>query len=165
MVKSYYYVRVTDVVDRWRKYGGVRKECDVGRILNLIECKFLNYDGIEFEKHKKIKITPYSRGCNSFSYVNNKIKESPNGVIWLKFTKNGYLGVVASSKRGDINFKYGNTSGKLVKSVGEEWDMTAYVFQIKSLDEKITLKEVEFLVGEYLVNEGIFIIDRYSHLY
>lgn len=46
----------------------------------------------------------------------------PQNIIWLKFTTDGYLGVVASSF--DINFSYESTSGKLIDSVGKKWDET-----------------------------------------
>lgn len=100
-------------------------------------------------------------------------------VLWLKFTNTGHLGVVASSN--DVNFdippskdvyderekrkwKY-STSGIIVHYVGTEWDTTFFlVFPLPNLPgDKKSRHEIEVGVGNYLIENGIPILDFYSH--
>ena len=88
-----------------------------------------------------------------------------NDIIWLKFSSDGYLGVVADSF--DINFKYDNSSGKLLKQLTPEkkWDENfVYIFPLtKELLKIKKRKEIETAVGNYLIDKGVPIIDYYSH--
>ncbi len=88
-----------------------------------------------------------------------------NDIIWLKFSSDGYLGVVADSF--DINFKYDNSSGKLLKQLTPEkkWDENfVYIFPLtKELLKIKNRKEIETAVGNYLIDKGVPIIDYYSH--
>lgn len=88
-----------------------------------------------------------------------------NDIIWLKFTKDGYVGVVADSF--DINFNYNNSSGKLLEMINPRkyWDDSfVYIFPLdKSVIEKYTRKRVETAVGNFLLEKNVPIIDFYSH--
>lgn len=108
-------------------------------------------------------------------------------IVWMKFTADGYLGVVATSD--DINFdiplsssdynrgwwsyrnnqKYKwnwkhNTSGILVHQLGKEWDTSfVLVFPLGNIPAGYERWEVERAIGNYLIDKGIPIIDFYSH--
>lgn len=88
-----------------------------------------------------------------------------NDIIWLKFTKDGYVGVVADSF--DINFNYDNSSGKLLEMLNPRkyWDDSfVFIFPlIKNMVEKYNRKRIETAVGNFLLEKGVPIIDYYSH--
>lgn len=88
-----------------------------------------------------------------------------NDIIWLKFTTDGYLGVVAGSF--DINFSYENTAGRLVNSVEKVWDETfVLIFPLtKDILNGRKKTDIETAVGNYLIEKGVPIIDFYSHNY
>jgi predicted lipase len=83
----------------------------------------------------------------------------------LKFTTDGYLGVVAGSF--DINFSYEKTAGRLVNSVGKVWDETfVLIFPLtKDILNGRKKTDIETAVGNYLIDKGVPIIDFYSHNY
>ena len=88
-----------------------------------------------------------------------------NDIIWIKFTEDGYLGVVAD--RFDINFKYDNSSGRLIRVIdkSKKWnEKFVVVFPItKDLLAIKSRKELETAIGNYLEEKGVPIIDFYSH--
>ena len=84
-------------------------------------------------------------------------------LVWMKFTTDGYLGVVASSN--DINFDYDNTSsGKLIKSVNKKWDKNKIIIvplpAITSRKERLLIEQ---MIGSFLTENNVPIIDYYSH--
>ena len=112
-------------------------------------------------------------------------------IIWLKFTSDGFLGVVAVSN--DINFeipknaqeydvkikKYNSyrkkeeyvwkypSSGILVHQLEKRWDESfVLIFPLPNLHKTgYTRDSVERAVGNYLIDKGVPIIDFYSHNY
>ncbi len=100
-----------------------------------------------------------------YDIIKRKFKlEYSSNIVWLKFTTNGFLGVVAKSF--DINFNNNNSSGKLVRLVGEEWDDSfVLIFPITNemLGKKYSIGEIELAIGKYLIYNGVPIIDYYSH--
>lgn len=115
----------------------------------------------------------YDQNIGRYTYYDHKydiIKSefelcSPNDIIWLKFTTDGYLGVVASGF--DINFSYECTSGRLVNSVGKKWyDKCVLIFPLtKDILSVHNKKDMETAVGNFLIDKGVPIIDFYSHGY
>lgn len=87
----------------------------------------------------------------------------PNDIIWLKFSTDGYLGVVAEGF--DINFRYDNTSGKLLRVANKQWDESFVL--IVPISRKIAKKrkDIETAIGNYLIGKGVPIIDYFSHNY
>lgn len=83
-------------------------------------------------------------------------------IVWIKFTTDGYIGVVASSN--DINFNYDTNSGKLIQSVNKEWDEDKIIIvplpNIKGRQERLL---IEKMIGNYLNDNKVPIIDLYSH--
>ena len=100
----------------------------------------------------------------------DKIKEKfdlryPSDIIWMKFTDKGHLGVVAKSF--DINFDNSNSSGNLLKEVGEKWDDSfVFIFPLtKEILSGYKKDDIERAIGNYLISKGVPIIDFYSHNY
>ena len=100
--------------------------------------------------------------------------ERETDIIWLKMTTKGHVAVIA--KGCDINWNSDNSSGKLVQAVGEELcpdllfifpitrQMTREKKNPKSWERKFSTAELELGVGNYLLDQGIPIIDYYSHM-
>lgn len=108
-------------------------------------------------------------------------------IIWMKFTTDGYLGVVAVSD--DKNFdmppkhcnnydekKYNpytgkcdwvyNTSGIIVRKLNKEWDKSfLLVFPLCGIPLGYTRKDLEKAVGNFLIEKNVPILDFYSHIY
>lgn len=102
-------------------------------------------------------------------------------IVWMKFTKQKYLVVVAISK--DINFdipessevydvKKGkdrwryNTSGIIIHHLNMEWDESFVLFfPLINIPSGKTRKDIEMAIGNYLIDKGVPILDFYSHNY
>lgn len=115
----------------------------------------------------------------------SKIKEEYHlndirDLIWLKFTTDGFVGVVAQGN--DINFqipasaddynkKVGrqwqfNTSGIIVHSLGKQWEQSfVLVFPLRSNNMNYSRHYIETAIGNYLIDKGVPILDFYSHNY
>lgn len=107
-------------------------------------------------------------------------------IVWMKFTKDQYLGVVASGN--DVNFdipasasqydeversfkgnrggwKY-TTSGILIHQLGKEWDTSfVLVFPLVDIPSGKNRRDIERAIGNYLIAKGVPILDFYSHNY
>ena len=106
-------------------------------------------------------------------------------IVWMKFTEDGYLGVVASGD--DINFdipkdasEYDirvkkengrkdwlhNTSGILIHKLKKKWD-TSFVlmFPLSKIPNEYTRHDLERGIGNYLIESDVPILDFYSHNY
>ncbi len=104
-------------------------------------------------------------------------------IVWIKFTKDGYIGVVATSN--DINFNYPtcesdydkkdededdnwifNTSGILVHELKKNWDESfVLVFPLANIPDGYIRGDIEEAVGNLLINNKVPILDYYSHIY
>ena len=90
-------------------------------------------------------------------------------IIWIKFTTDGHVGVVAKSS--DINHDYDRTSGIIIQALKKEWDKSfVLLFPLKKCnkDESLSEKEkglLERYVGNHLIGCGVPILDFYSHNY
>ena len=127
----------------------------------------------------------------------NKIKElfhleDERDIIWMKFTKKGYLGVVATSN--DIGFDFPSSksaydkkievydsyerkykevwkfssSGILADKVDDKWDETYVLIFPLEKDSgfcKYNRHQIETAIGNYLISKNVPIIDYYSHNY
>lgn len=148
-----------------------------------IEC--LDSLGIDLDitnKYPDFSINKFEQNKVNIDYENIK-KEfglaDVRDIVWMKFTSSGSLGVVASSN--DVNFqkprsikeydekqqngrwKY-NTSGIIIDHLGEKWDESfVLIFPIKCIPKGMTRHGVEKKIGNHLIDEGIPILDYYSH--
>ena len=142
------------------------------------------YDGENIVKTDNINLTEFNE--NTMETYNGITSEKD--IIWMKFTSDNRVGVVACSN--DINFdipstkdeydeiistrsggkkcwKY-NTSGILVHSVDLEWDESFFlVFPLLGLEKgkegKKQRHDIETGIGNYLILNDVPIIDYYSH--
>lgn len=106
--------------------------------------------------------------------------EDEKELIWMKFTDDGYLAVVAQSN--DINFdipvseddydKRENgkwlhtTSGILIHKLHKRWDKSfVLVFPLHREGCTYDRHDIETAVGNFLIANGIPILDFYSHNY
>lgn len=141
-------------------------------------------DGIGMAKIEKSKIELPILDIDKIDYQN--IKEVNNledirDIVWMKFTTDGYLGVVAASN--DINFQMPkcekeysqknqslkwiyNTSGILLHKLEKEWD-TSFVllFPLINIPKEYKRGDIERAIGNYLIDKHVPIIDFYSHRY
>lgn len=138
-------------------------------------------DGIEHEIINNVicakgciwKLPIYSKTKQKYTFYDDKYDEIkkqfdleyPNDIVWIKFTIDGFVGVVADSF--DINFAYDNTSGELLHKLTpeKEWN-SSFVIIIpvtKEMKVKWTRKQIETAIGEYLIGNEVPIIDYYSH--
>ena len=122
----------------------------------------------------------YVKIKNQFHLANQK------DLIWMKFTQDGYLGVVAQGD--DINFdipedetllnidlliqkeneakrRY-TSSGILIHQLHKTWDKSfVLLFPLAEIPEKIDRLKIETGLGNYLLSKGVPILDYYSHIY
>ncbi|MGI5898738.1 MAG: hypothetical protein ACOX8S_02320 [Christensenellales bacterium] len=95
-------------------------------------------------------------------------------IVWMKFTRDGFLGVVATSN--DINFdmppskdEYNNkhsTSGIIIHNLGKTWDEDfVLIFPLRKIPADLKRGDVERGIGNYLIKKGVPILDFFSHRY
>ena len=93
-------------------------------------------------------------------------------LIFIEFAKNGFVAVVGAGK--DIDFTYKSKTGKILKALNMEWDEEIIILTIKGLEAVAVSKvnkenifksrnAVEHYIGEYLLSNGIPILNMYSH--
>ena len=110
----------------------------------------------------------------------NSFIEDEKDIVWMKFTKDKYLGVVATSN--DVNFniptsmeQYNikknnkwvyNTSGIIIHHLHKEWDENfVLVFPLINIPKGLNRGDIERGIGNYLIYKNIPILDFYSHNY
>lgn len=110
------------------------------------------------------KKPPYLSNDNKYTTIQNYYHLGfQKDLIWLKFTEDGYVGAVCDSS--DINHSYTNTSGRLIQMVEKRWDTSnVFIFPITSAMTKYkSRKQIETGIGQYLIDQGVPIIDYFSH--
>lgn len=109
----------------------------------------------------------YEQNLSSYGLVSAK------QIVWMKFTRDGYLGVVAASN--DINFNTITNSYKIINSCGKEWDESfVLIFPLdfeSGYYDKFKenawqqVSKVEAAIGNYLIANNVPILDYFSHNY
>lgn len=139
-----------------------KDKVDIFAICKLIDC-FL----------EKMKINSKSiilKGIDVLSVLNYEVikqqykLKSQSDIVWLRFTDDGYLGVVGASN--DINFDNDTNSYKLIKHVGCEWDKNSIlIVPIPGIKDRTERDLLEKMIGNYLtIGNNVPIIDYYSHM-
>ena len=174
-----------DLAKKQKEKSVVQVSCIIKLVNDLLETI-----GIKPVEEKQAKINPNGINYDELKRIHNLA--DVHDIVWMKFTKSGHVGVVASSndvnfdipcdssqydirvqrynsyeKRNKEEWKY-NTSGILVHSVGEQWDESfVLVFPLESNEKpcKYDRHMVETAVGNYLEENNVPIIDYYSHNY
>lgn len=112
------------------------------------------------------KLEKDSLGNNLYKKNNNL--EDERDIVWMKFTEDGFLGVVTTSD--DINFdiplsekeydKKHNTSGIIIHYLEKKWDESfVLIFPLQKIPEEIKRGDVERGIGNYLIKKGVPILD------
>lgn len=84
-------------------------------------------------------------------------------IVWLRFTNDGYLGVVGSSN--DINFDKDTNSYKIINHIGCEWDENIIIIiPLPGIKDRCERELIEKMIGNYLIHNKVPIIDYYSHM-
>lgn len=152
-----------------------------GHTTPIIRCESLILDGLSqtiidngiIINRCKWELPTFDEVNRKYTYWDKKydiIKEkfnldSPKNIVWLKFTTDGYLAVVAKSF--DINFDYSNSCGQLVQEVQKQFE-TSFVLVFPLTKEILGNRnsgDLELGIGQYLEGKGVPIIDYYSHNY
>lgn len=140
---------------------------DESTIIQLVR-EFFELFGIEYNSDfnnchdlNKNPITPYSR-----FYYNLQQKASlkdKRDLIWMKFTEDGFLGVVAVGN--DINFNTNTASNKIIKYLDKKWDTShVLIFPLPNITNKLNNRHLfESTIGNFLISKGVPILDFYSH--
>jgi hypothetical protein len=111
----------------------------------------------------------------------NNIQKNIQDIVWMKFTKDGFLGVVAvgndinfdipsfyhqynyTSKGQQNNWGY-NTSGIIIHMLGKAWDERfVLVFPLIDIPSPLKRGHIECGIGNYLIHNEVPILDYYSH--
>lgn len=144
------------------------KPISKGKIIEYVREFFKNITMTDFEiLEVNLKKNPIKRGFYSGFQKKYGLNDKRD-IIWMKFTKpeseieDGYLGVVAMGC--DINFNYENTSGKIIKALGKEWDETSILIVfLKKVPSQMNRQQLESGIGNYLIGKNVPILDYYSH--
>jgi hypothetical protein len=114
---------------------------------HISACRCIDPEHIDYEQ---IKVSNHLNDCRD--------------IVWMKFTKDGFLGAVAVSN--DINFNMEFTSGIIIEHLHKEWDQSfVLIFPLVNIPEQYTRHDIEKGIGNYLIAKGIPILDYYSHNY
>lgn len=151
--------------EKWKKRA---KRVELEEIIRIVN-EFLVSMDMEEIQDPKVEFNAERNNAERLKRLREKgvfiNLDNEKDIVWMKFTKNGYLGVVGTST--DINFDYDNTSGKIISSVGEYWDESfILVFPlIKSPQSRNELDRhlMESGIGNYLICHDVPILDFYSH--
>jgi len=124
-------------------------------------------------------ITPKREKEYLGNYLYKEIKkinnlEDERDIVWMKFTQDGFLGVVATSN--DINFdiplsekeydKKHTTSVIIIHHLKKKWDESfVLIFPLKNIPQNLKRGDIERGIGNYLIKKGVPILDFFSHRY
>lgn len=104
-------------------------------------------------------IVDYDKICEGIDLANK------NDIVWIKLNENGCISVIGTSR--DICFDDTSTnSGKINSFVKQEWDKErVLIFPLVNIPEGLNRSDVESIIGNYLIDNDIPILDYYSHTY
>lgn len=162
-----------------------RDAVDKETIINYT-VNYLNKVGIRTTENPK-----YDPKCIDYEKIQREFDLADReDLVWMKFTKDGYLGVVAVS--ADVNFdipkdssEYDNkrvvynsyeqknkeewihnSAGILIHKLGKKWDESiVLLFPLKNIPDGYSRGDVETAIGNMLIEKNVPILDFYSHMY
>ncbi|MBO7642210.1 MAG: hypothetical protein J6S86_03555 [Alphaproteobacteria bacterium] len=139
---------------------------------------FLKMLGMKPKRNPVVNLINEKIDYNRIKIANNM--DDKRDIVWMKFTTDNYLGVVATSN--DINFlipktreQYNlknndkwmyNTSGIIVHHLNKLWNKNfVLIFPLVNIPEGLRRGDVERGIGNYLISKNVPILDFYSHNY
>lgn len=140
--------------------------------------EFLNANGMGTVSEPCVQLTKDGIDYQKIQIENGL--EDKRDIVWIKFTKDNFLGVVAASN--DVNFDIPlsaddynkkvkgkwqhNTSGILIHQLGKEWNEDiVFIFPLMNIPEGMKRGDIERGIGNYLISKNVPILDFYSHNY
>ncbi len=124
----------------------------------------------------KVKVKDREKRRIEYSEVENIDKiEDRDDIVWIKFTKDGYIGVIGTSR--DIFFdipesedeytdEKHTTSGIILHHLGKKWDEDeVLIFPLFKIPSGLNRSDIESGIGNYLIEKKVPILDFYSHDY
>lgn len=158
---------------------------DVNVVIRYIK-EFLDRIGI-----KTIENPIFDPASIDYSRIKSEFElDDQRDLVWIKFTKDGYVGAVATSN--DVNFdipqnsyeydqkhkvynhyskKYEdtwlhNSSGILIHKLGKSWNTDfVLLFPLKDIPKGYKRSDIEEAVGNLLIEKRVPVLDYYSHIY
>jgi hypothetical protein len=174
------YVRYNEAVEQTKQVPVDRKK------IIKYTTEYLNEIGIQTTDNPE-----YDPQSIDYDKIREEFELDDKGdLVWMKFTEDGYLGVVAVSN--DVNFDMPedagsydkkhivydsyrrknkeewvhNSSGIIVHKLGKEWDETfVLIFPLKGIPHGYTRSDVETVIGNMLIDRDVPILDYFSHMY
>ncbi|QPK80858.1 hypothetical protein G7Y41_07330 [Schaalia sp. ZJ405] len=150
--------------------------------IGLYVNEFLAVFGMTTEEGPKLEIPEGMTDKELYGYLNEKLYAAlpekgascKKDLVWMKFTADGFLGVVAASN--DVNFdipeeeeedvRQRTTAGIIVHSLGKSWNRQFILkFPLIGIPKCLTRDDIENGIGNYLIARGVPILDVYSHRY
>lgn len=127
----------------------------VNEFLLALDMEIVENPVVEFEGDFSEKLSEL------YKKVEEETGDEDN-IIWIKFTIDGYLGVVATS--ADVNFNMEKNSGRIIEHVKKKWDESfVLIFPLKKIPPNLNKQLIESGIGNYLISKNVPILDFYSH--
>lgn len=138
--------------------------------------KSLKMEAISNPEYLPRKVTDRTIGIRRINYSkiwnDNMPKQTEKeDIVWIKFVetkegKNRHISVVGVGC--DISFtdntKNTTSSGKILKELNLEWDdKEILIFPLKNIPAGLKRSDIESGIGNYLIDNGVPILDFYSH--
>lgn len=126
---------------------------------------FLYSIGMEKSVDPVIKPKKTEKRRIDYSKIN---KENKEDIVWIKFTNDNYISVIGTGC--DISFteyaKNNTTAGLIIQSLDLEWDDSeVLIFPLNNIQDGLNRSDIESGIGNYLISQGVPILDFYSHNY
>ena len=173
------YTRYNEAIEQTKK-----DKVDKNVIINYVK-EFLSANNISTAENPEFD--PNKIDC--LAIMNEYNLKDKGDIVWMKFTQDGFLGVVASGN--DINFdippsaeEYDkkinylgghreqkerwkwNSSGILIHKLDKKWDESfVLVFPLSNIPNDYERTVIEKAVGNYLLINNVPILDCFSHMY
>lgn len=148
---------------------------DIKRLVNDFLLS-LNMKVISNPEYSPRKVEDRAIGIRRINYSkiwdDNKPEQAEKeDIVWIKFVeakeeKDRYISVVGVGC--DISFtdntKNTTSSGKIIKELDLEWDdKEMFIFPLKNIPAGLKRSDIESGIGNYLIDNGVPILDFYSH--
>jgi hypothetical protein len=162
----------TPVCEVIRLTNDFLKACELEPIENPKKCNFIVNKNGNLTKSKAF----YGE------IVSAHALKKRSDIVWMKFALSGHLAVIA--KGADINFHYPsskddylkrtkndrnwvyNTSGVILHRLELKWNTNfVLVFPLPCIPDGLKIGDIECGIGNYLIENGVPILDYYSHRY
>lgn len=162
------------------------KPTDINKVISLTK-EFLTLANLKMSENPLFQhIQPEDYNQAFYEKLQSKFKLSEQeDIVWMKFTKDGFLGVVATSNIINFNipstadeyndlsngnsksstnvWKY-NTAGIILHHLKKEWNEEfVLIFPLTNIPANLSRSKIKCGIGNYLIENEVPILDYYSH--